>query len=92
MAVTKTSSIQGIHISYRGEEVPVVEIYSQHTWDDPDDSELPVTNTSSRVITKTTSTTTYDENTGEATVTSSATDYSGESAVIVAICDAVWGD
>ena len=91
MAVTKTSKIESIQIHYY-DTIPTVEVMTAHTWDDPDDDQLPVSNRSSHSINKTTSTTTYDENTGEATVTSSATDYSGEDAKVIAICDAVWGD
>ena len=91
MAVTKTSKIEAIHIHY-GETVPTVEVMTSTTWDDPSDDQLPMSQSSSKQIRKMTSTTTYDENTGEATTTESATDYSGEDAKVIAICDLVWAD
>ena len=91
MAVTKTSNIESIHIHY-SDTVPTVEVMTSTTWDDPDDDQLPISNRSSHSINKTTSTTTYDPDTGEATVTSSATDYSGEDAKVIAVCDVVWAD
>ena len=91
MAVTKTSKIESIQIHY-WDTVPTVEVMTSHTWDDPNDDQLPISNRSSHSINKMTSTTTYDENTGEAVVTSSTTDYSGEDAKVIAVCDAVWGD
>ena len=89
MAITKTSSIRSITVNYN-EAVPTVEVHSQTTWDDPDDDQLPMSQSSSKQIRKMTSTTTYNENTGEATTTESPTDYSGEDAKVIAICDLVW--
>lgn len=91
MAVTKTSKIESINVNY-SDTIPTVEVMTAHTWDDPDDDQLPVSNRSQHSISKTTLTTTYDPDTGEAIITSSATDYSGEDAKVIAVCDAVWGD
>ena len=91
MAVTKTTSIKAINVLY-WDTVPTVEVQSETTWDDPDDDQLPMSQGSSKQIRKMTSTTTYNENTGEATTTESATDYSGEDAKVIAICDLVWAD
>ena len=91
MAVTKTSKIEAIHVNY-WDTVPTVEVMTSTTWDDPNDDQLPMSRTSSKQIRKMTSTTTYNENTGEATTTESATDYSGEDAKVIAICDLVWAD
>lgn len=91
MAVTKTTSIKAINVLY-WDTVPTVEVQSETTWDDPNDDQLPMSQSSSKQIRKMTSTTTYNENTGEATTTESATDYSGEDAKVIAICDLVWAD
>ena len=91
MAVTKTSKIEAINVHY-WETVPTVEVMTTTTWDDPSDDQLPLSQHSSKQIRKMTSTTTYNENTGEATTTESATDYSGEDAKVIAICDLVWAD
>tara|TARA_A100001388_G_C28764170_1_gene499664 strand:+ start:1187 stop:1465 length:279 start_codon:yes stop_codon:yes gene_type:complete len=89
MAVTKTSKIESIHIHY-WDTVPTVEVMTSFTWDDPNDDQLPISNRSSHSIKKMTSTTTYNENTGEATTTESPTDYSGEDPKVIAVCDLVW--
>ena len=91
MAITKTSRIQSINVHY-WDTVPVVEVHSLTTWDDPDDDQLPITNSATHQITKMTETTTYDAETGDPVTSSSATDYSGEDAKVIAICDLVWAD
>lgn len=91
MAITKTTRIESIQVFYYDEH-PTVNIQSTTTWDDPDDSELPVAKGDTRQLRKMTETTTYDSETGEATTTESPTDYSGEDAKVIAICDAVWAD
>ena len=90
MAVTKTIKIESIQIHYWHDTIPTVEVMTSTTWDDPNDDELPISNRSSHSITKMTSTTTYDEDTGEETTTESRTDYSGEDTKVIAVCDLVW--
>ena len=89
MAITKSSKIESIHIHYQ-DEVPTVEVMQSVTYDDPEDDQLPLSSRSSYAINKMTSTTTYDEATGEASTTQAPTDYSGESAAVIAVCDAIW--
>ena len=89
MTVTKTSKIESIQIHY-WDTVPTVEVTTSTTYDDPADDQLPISTRSSHSINKMTSTVTYDENTGEATTTESPTDYSGEDAKVIAVCDLVW--
>ena len=91
MAVTKTSKIESIHVYYE-DTVPMVEVRTSTTYDDPNDDQLPMSTHASKQIRKMTSTTTYDENTGEARTTETATDYSGEDPKTIAICDLVWAD
>lgn len=90
MAITKTEKINMITVHYHDGVDPRVEITSTVSWDDPDDQDLPITKNEHRVIEKTTISTTWDSETGEPTHTESPTDYSGESAHTVAICDTVW--
>lgn len=91
MAITKTSTIESITIDYNA-TIPVVNVNTRTTWDDPDDDQLPMSKGSHKSITKMTTTVTYNETTGERSETQSATDYSGEDAKVIAICDLVWAD
>ena len=90
MAVTKTERIRSITIHYLESGDPTVEISSEISWDDPNDDQLPISRNRNRSLSKVTTTTTYDENTGSPTTTETTTDYSGEDAKIVAVCDLVW--
>ena len=89
MAITKTTSLVRIEVNYN-EDPATVLVTTNTVWDDPDDAELPIERGESKLIKKTTETITFDETTGEPITSSSATDYSGEDARVVAICDAVW--
>lgn len=91
MAVTKTSKIDSIHVYYE-DTVPMVEVRTSTTYDDPTDDQLPMSTHASKQIRKMTTTVTYNETTGERSETESATDYSGEDAKVIAICDLVWAD
>ena len=90
MAVTKTSKIETIVVNYPDSGDPIVSFNTITSWDDPNDDELPISKSDYRTIEKMTSTITYDTDTGEATTTTSVTDYSGEDAKVIAVCDAVW--
>lgn len=90
MAVTKTTRIESIQISYPESGDPVVYVNSITTWDDPNDDALPIGRGDGKTISKMTASTTYNSETGAATTTQSATDYSGEDEKVVAICDLVW--
>ena len=92
MAITKSSKIESILIRYPIEGDAVVEVNSTVSWDDPDDNELPVSRPTSKLIQKMTTSTSYDEETGTPIHTQTLTDYSGEDASVVAICDLVWAD
>lgn len=89
MAITKTTTINSITVYY-GDGDPSVEVNSSVNWDDPNDDLMPVSKPQHKRIDKVTRTTTYDENTGEPTVTETTTDYSGEDSKVIAVCDAVW--
>ena len=90
MAITKTTKVESIIVNYPDSGDPIVSFNHITTWDDPNDDELPISKSEHRSIEKMTLTTTYDTDTGAATTTSSATDYSGEDSKVVAVCDAVW--
>ena len=90
MAITKTTRIESIHISYPESGDPVVNVNSITSWDDPNDDALPISRGVSKTINKMTTSVTYDTNTGESTTTESATDYSGEDSKVIAVCDLVW--
>lgn len=91
MAITKTTTVDSILVTYGGTE-PVVHVNTVSSWDDPNDDSLPVSKSENKTINKMTTSTTFDSDTGEAINTESATDYSGEDAKVVAICDLVWAD
>lgn len=90
MAITKTTRIESIHVSYPEGGDPVLNVNSITTWDDPNDDALPISKGDSKTITKMTTSVTYDTNTGASTTSESVTDYSGEDAKVIAVCDAVW--
>lgn len=92
MAITKTTTITRIEVLYGAGE-PGVQVYEQVTIDDPDDDTLPITSNVLRNIERVSRTTTYDENTGEPSVTESANDWrTGEDSKVLAVCDAVWAE
>ena len=90
MAMTKTKTLVKIEVLY-GVGEPGVQVHEQVTIDDPDDHTLPITHNSLRSIERVSRTTTYDETTGEPTVTESDNDWrTGEDSQVLAVCDAVW--
>lgn len=90
MAITKTTRIEGIYINYPESGDPVVNVNSVTSWDDPNDDALPISKGDTKTITKMTTSVTYNSQTGASTTTESATDYSGEDAKVIAVCDLVW--
>lgn len=90
MAITKAEKVTGYDIRMNDGEDATLYIQSITTWDDPDDNDLPMTKGTSRSLTKTTTTVTYNETTGERTESTSATDISGESQMIQDICALIW--
>lgn len=92
MAITKTKTLVKIDVLY-GVGEPGVQVHEQVTIDDPDDNTLPITHNSLRSIERVSRTTTYDETSGEPTVTEVALDWrTDEDPQILAVCDAVWAD
>ena len=90
MAITKTTTITKIEVLY-GHDDPGVQVHESVTIDDPDDDTLPISSNVLRNIERVTRTTTYDENTGEPTVTEIENDWrTGEDEKVLAVCDAVW--
>ena len=89
MAITKTTTISQITVTYNGDDANV-QVYESISWDDPNDDNLPIYNNVQRMIERVNRTTTYDPNSGDPTVTETPNDLSGEDAKIVTICNAVW--
>ena len=98
MAITKTTRVQRAEVyramdstaeSTLSEAWPTVMVVYEDVLDDPDDSELPVTATRVKHLSKFTLTTTTDSE-GEVTTTSAATVVTGEDALVQSICGAVW--
>ena len=92
MAITKTRSVQRIEVyPESGSADERVMVVYEHTFDDSDDAELPVTNSTVKSLYKTT--TTVDNSDPENPVeTTVDTDISGEDALVQAVCNAVWAD
>jgi len=87
MAITKTTSILSIYVSPAEDtsaadsanaKYPTIEVNYQELFDDPDDSLLPVTTNRYVYLSR------YVEDGG------SATDYSGEEALVRTIAAAIW--
>ena len=89
MAITKTTSVTRVQVHY--DQAPaIVEVLTKTVWDDPDDAELPIERGENKLIRKMTISTFLDETTGGPVHSESPTDYSGEDAKVIAICDLVW--
>ena len=98
MAITKTTKVQRCEVYPKADAEaettlsaawPTVMVVYEDVLDDPDDSELPVTATRVKHLSKFTLTTTTDSE-GEVTTTSAATVVTGEDALVQSICGAVW--
>jgi len=85
MAITKTEEIRRIDVSPVSGSDPTVVVRKIITFDDEDDNQLPSSQDHTRHIVKYTTTT--DE---EGVETQVLTDYSGEEALVVSVCDAIW--
>ena len=92
MAITKTKTLVKIEVLY-GVGEPGVQVHEQVTIDDPNDNTLPITTNTLRSVERVSRTTTYDETTGEPTVTEIDNDWrTGEDSAVLAVCDAVWAE
>jgi hypothetical protein len=98
MAITKTTRVQRAEVYPKADAEaeatlsaawPTVMVVYEDVLDDPDDSELPVTATRVKHLSKFTLTNTTDSE-GEVTTTSAATVVTGEDALVQSICGAVW--
>lgn len=88
MAITNTRVLQRTEVYPAGEgDDPRVMVVYEHTFDDTSDDALPVTSTVVKHLSRNTVTVAED-----GTETSTATDVSGEDAMVQAICGAIWTD
>lgn len=92
MAIQKTETVNSLSVKFEEGKDAVILISSTTSWDDPDDSDLPINKTSTRQITKTSQDTTYDSETGTPIHSQIDTDITGESQLIQDICALVWTD
>lgn len=89
MAITKTRSVQKIEI-YPGDPARVMVSY-KHTFDDSEDNELPVSNTTEKYLEKTTLV--VDNSDMEnPTTTTVDTDISGEDSLVQSVCNLLWSE
>jgi len=98
MAITKTTRVQRAEVyraidstaeSTLSEAWPAVMVVYEDVLDDPDDSELPVTATRVKHLSKFTITHGTDDD-GNPTQSSAATVVTGEDQLVQDICGAVW--
>jgi hypothetical protein len=98
MAITKTTKVQRAEVypaqnssaeTTTNEAWPTVMVVYEDSLDDPEDSELPVTATRTKHLTKFTLTPGTDDD-GNPTVSSAATVVTGEDQLVQDICGAVW--
>ena len=87
MAITNVRRVQRreVYPTREGETDPTIMVVYEHTFDDSSDDALPVTSSVVKHLER--NTVTVDE---EGNETSTATDISGEDAMVQAICGAVW--
>ena len=86
MAITNTRTVQRVEVQPEGDD-PIVFVVYTHTFDDPNDDQLPAETEKTKWLNRYTVTVAED-----GTETSAATDISGEDAMVQAICGAVWTD
>lgn len=98
MAITKTTRVQRAEVypkasadaeSTTNEAWPTVMVVYEDVLDDPDDSELPVTATRTKWLTKFTITLASDED-GNPTESSADTVITGEDQLVQDICGVIW--
>ena len=87
MAITNTRTVQRIEVYPQGDEKPTVMIVYQHTFDDTEDAELPVT--TDKVVHLQA---TYQADNGDGTFTETATDVTGHDQLVQDVCTAVWAE
>lgn len=84
MAIEKTRALQRLEV-YPGDEDPRVMVVYENTFDDSEDDELPVVQTQVKHLSKT-----VTDNSDPENPVVSDTDYSGEDALVISVCDAIW--
>ena len=98
MAITKTTRVQRTEVfpkadanaeNTKNTAWPTVMVVYEDVLDDPDDSELPVTATRTKWLSKFTITLGNDED-GNPTESSAATVVTGEDQLVQDICGAIW--
>lgn len=83
MAITNTRTVQRLEV-YPG-DTPTIMVVYQHTFDDTEDAELPVTTTVTKHLVK--EVTTVDEEGVESTV---VTDVSTEDPLVQSVANGIW--
>lgn len=86
MAITNTRTVQRIEV-YPAETDPSMMVVYEHTFDDTEDDQLPVTTSRVKHLSRYTEVTADD-----GTSSSVATDVTGEDQLVRDICAAVWTD
>ena len=86
MAITNVRTVQRVEVQPEGDD-PIVYVVYVHTFDDSTDDQLPIATERTLWLNRYTVTVAED-----GTETSTATDISGEDAMVQAICGAVWTD
>lgn len=88
MAITNTRTVQRLEV-YPGEggNDPTLMVVYEHTFDDTEDAELPVT--TSKVVHLQA---TYEADNGDGTFTTTATDVTSHDQLVQDVCGAVWSD
>jgi hypothetical protein len=86
MAIEKTRALQRLEVYPGiGDEDPKVMVVYENTFDDSEDDELPVVQTQVKHLNKT-----FTDNSDPENPVVSDTDYSGEDALVISVCDAIW--
>ena len=86
MAITNVRTVQRVEVM-PGTPDPSLMVVYVHTFDDSTDDQLPIATEKTKWLNRYTVTVAED-----GTETSTATDISGEDAMVQAICGAVWTD
>ena len=86
MAITNVRTVQRVEVQPSDTDPSLMVVYV-HTFDDPNDDQLPAETEKTKWLNRYTVTVAED-----GTETSAATDISGEDAMVQAICGAVWTD
>lgn len=90
MAIEKTRALQRLEVyPSNGDEDPRIMVVYENTFDDSEDDELPVVQTQVKHLHKTTKNVDHSDPENPVTTTVD-TDYSGEDALVISVCDAIW--